>query len=132
MLMTEAVRGKNSGSNLIYSSVILILKWFYNPPFSCHEWLIFSCHLLSYFVICVSLCYPPFITESISIRAYKCMVPCREDHGVSRLGPDMFRNVIKTEKVKLLLTLYRPLTPPLFLLSKAKDSCTSPPPMAQD
>ena len=36
------------------------------------------------------------------------------------------RRVIITEKVKLLLTLYRPLPPP-FLLSKSEASCSFPP-----
>ena len=38
------------------------------------------------------------------------------------------RRALITEKVKLLLTLYRPLPPP-FLLSKAKASCSSPLPL---
>ena len=33
---------------------------------------------------------------------------------------DLLRRNIITEKVKLLLTLYRPLPPPSFLLSKSK------------
>ena len=53
--------------------------------------------------------------------------PKIEEQGPSlKIDAFLRRNII-TKKVKLLMTLYRPLPPPSFLLSKAKASCSSLP-----
>ena len=45
----------------------------------------------------------------------------------------LVRHAIITEKVNICLTLFEPLPPPYFLLSKAKASCslTPPPPVSK-